>query len=139
MVTIKILILEDNFERIEQFKERIFEFKDKNNIQVLTTITDSAKDCIILLKNNEYNLVFLDHDLGGEVYVDTDNKNTGSEVARFLAEKNSYYLNMHKKTKFIIHSFNPSGVKNMLNLIKNSSYIPMIWTKETFHNNIKYN
>ena len=73
--------------------------------------------------------MFLDHDLGGEISVSTDNKNAGSEVARWLSE--------HEKRKpkiIILHTLNMVGQKYMKSLLPESVMIPFIWVKVSSEN-----
>lgn len=134
---INILILEDDEDRIKQFKERFFSLfngKDKNLIISVIEYARTAKEAIeFLKKTTHYDIIFLDHDLGNRVFVSSDDENTGSEVVRYLVENANHYTN----TKFIIHSFNPLGAKNMLNNIKenitdNVIHVPAIWTRDVF-------
>jgi len=88
-----ILILDDMEERHDAFREK-FKNIECNIIHVTT-----AKECIEALKNNTFDLICLDHDLGG--------KETGHEVSKWIADnKNTHPMD---KTKIIIHSYNPVG------------------------------
>lgn len=106
----KIFILEDNSERCKLFR------KELEGCSL--TIIDNAKDAIECLKKGlEYDVLFLDHDLGDRVYVEVTEENTGSTVATFLSDKKV-------KGKIIIHSYNPVGAKHMLDLLPKAIYIP---------------
>lgn len=122
----KILVLEDDQERIRQFKER---FSERNCEAVFV---ETADDCIEQLSTVEYDIVFLDHDLGGEQWVDIAHTNTGSEVARFWHQKE----NMNKEAIVVIHSYNNYGAEYMQKTIQGSFYLPSIWIKEKFDRNI---
>jgi hypothetical protein len=88
--------------------------------QDVTCIEDS-KVCIEYLKNNTYDYLFLDHDLGGQQYVKSG-ENTGYEVAKFLEE------NPHLQPKnIILHSFNEVGRKNMKLALPNAFEAPGCW------------
>ena len=85
-----ILILEDDDNRIEKFV----------SLFPSAQIVKTAKECIEILDrevgaredapmeqlarsnkgNKSCDLLMLDHDLGGKIYVDTNYQNTGSEV-----------------------------------------------------------
>lgn len=69
-----------------------------------------AAGAMELLTKNSYSVIMLDHDLGGEVYVDSSHKNTGAEVARFLA---NFPNDRHIDTPVICHSWNPPGCRYM--------------------------
>ena len=116
---VKVLVLEDNNERIKQFKQRFLERG------WYCTYVDTADDCLRMLKNGQYDLIFLDHDLGGEELVNTDYKNCGSEVARQFPKDIKY-------EKVIIHSLNTVGAEYMKQLIPNSIWAPFIWTTKEF-------
>lgn len=138
----KILILEDDGQttkRMPQFKQRILELNrilnDKGLEGVYMTHVETAKECIEILKKEKFDLIFLDHDLGGKVYVDTNREDTGSEVARWINSNQTQIGN----TKVIVHSFNSVGGKYMTDLIPNSLYVPGLWTKNIFHQVIKIN
>jgi len=129
----KILLLEDDPNRVEQFQQRIKELNERNNVASILVHVETAKDCIAQLETDKFQLVLLDHDLGGEVYVPIDNTNTGSEVARWI-NKNPEKMN---GTSVITHTFNPAGAKNITELIPGCFYVPAIWTKDKFHTYIK--
>ena len=112
-----ILILEDNDERVKQFRK---------NIAPRHAIihTDEAKKTIEYLKKTKFDILFLDHDLGNEIYVDTKDINTGSEVAR--------WLNKHPEQmpgQVVLHSLNEYGRKNMKALLPEAINYPFAWEK----------
>jgi len=131
----KILILEDDQERIKCFRDRFSEIK-KDDLSLITYI-ENAQICIDMLSRNKFDFLFLDHDLDGRVYVSTDEENTGSEVARWI-ERNSDKLvsESGKKTRIIIHSYNEYGANYMLDKIEGSVWIPSVW-EEPFFDEIK--
>lgn len=113
---IKIFILEDNDERIIQFR--------KNFINAELTIVKKSKSAIkILRKENPFDYIFLDHDLGGEEMVQSG-EGTGYEVAQWLAK------NTLKKPKYslYVHSLNGPGASNIINELKYGSRVPFVWT-----------
>jgi len=101
----KILILEDDHNRIATFRDKLGERHE-------LTIVETAEDAISKLKSDIFDVIFLDHDLGGEVYVSTEDKNTGSEVARWMsqAKLNQPYV--------IIHSLNTPAAASMAVTLK---------------------
>lgn len=106
----KVLILEDNDDRIKIFK-RLFLNAD---------IVKTAKEAIDLVAKNKYDIIFLDHDLGGEVYVDSEHENTGYQVAKFIM----YEDNPNKITEVIVHSMNWWGANNIKTVIRHAKLIP---------------
>ena len=116
-----ILILEDSEERIEIFKKAF----QTLNVYVATEVDE----CIQQLKNTKWDFVFLDHDLGGKVFVDHNKEPTGYHVAEFLKNNPQY-----KPTKnIIIHSWNGSGIRNMKALLPEAiirSFNPADYTND---------
>lgn len=138
----KVLILEDDGQptkRMPQFEQRFRELNtilNNNGLDgVHMTHVETAKECIEILKKEKFDLIFLDHDLGGEVYVDTNREDTGSEVARWINSNQTKIGN----AKVIAHTFNSVGGKYMTDLIPGSFYVPGLWTKDIFHQVIKIN
>lgn len=114
----KILILEDDKNRIKWFKE--------NTIGHSVDIVESAKPAIHLIQEKKYDVIFLDHDLGGEVYVDSNNDNTGYQVAKALL------MSINETTPVVVHSLNSVGAKNIQRIIPEAEIIPFtILRKET--------
>jgi DNA-binding NarL/FixJ family response regulator len=72
-------------------------------------------------------VVFLDHDLGGETFVDSSNKNTGMEVVRWIEE--------HRPPidKIVVHSMNHPAAERMGYRLEASGYevsiVPFITLK----------
>ena len=116
----RILILEDNDERIKQFQRNLCW---ENNELV---VVKEAIYAINYLKNEKWDILFLDHDLGGQVIVDSENENTGAEVARFLKDHLDRIPGL-----VIIHTSNPDGQKYMKRTLPTSVVIPFAWTKLT--------
>ena len=95
----KILVVEDNPYRIKKFKSEL--------IGCAVDYTDNAYDGIILVREKEYDLIFLDHDLGGRELVSSKDSNTGFQVAKAIKDT------PNESALIIIHSANPVGAKNM--------------------------
>lgn len=100
----RILVLEDSPERIGEFVNM---FGDHSLV-----IVNTAADAISFLSTSKFDVVFLDHDLGGKVYVDSEEENTGYQVAKMLP------VSLNRHTPVIIHSWNGAGAKRMLNALK---------------------
>ena len=121
-----IIILEDDDNRIEKFV----------SLFPSAQIVKTAKECIEILDrevgaredapmeqlarsnkgNKSCDLLMLDHDLGGKIYVDTNYQNTGSEVVRWI-EKNKPEIK-----EIIVHSYNSSVVSTMMDALLKSGY-----------------
>lgn len=102
----KIFILEDNPDRMIAFKSTL---KDHTIIHAVDVKEAKEK----FDKNKPFDSILLDHDLGGEIYVDSDFWNTGYQFVRFLTTYRSEDI---KNTQIIIHTQNPVGAENMLQL-----------------------
>jgi CheY-like chemotaxis protein len=102
----KILFLDDDNERIEKFNKYGFD----------ATIVKNAEDAIKELSSNNFDVVFLDHDLEG-VFNDPAGKNTGSEVVRHILANP-----VPPATRFIVHSFNYKEAWNMAKSLHNAGY-----------------
>lgn len=98
-----VFILEDDPIRIKQFKQML---SDK-----FLTMTDDATVAIDILNKQKFDICFLDHDLGGQTYVNSDKPNTGYQVAKQISST----LNID--TFCIVHSMNPVGAQNMYKAI----------------------
>jgi CheY-like chemotaxis protein len=100
---VNILFLDDNKERCEKFQ----------NLVENTTIVHTAEECITCLKNQLWNIVLLDHDLGGKIFVDSGDEDCGMAVVRFLMKAPP-----NPKPRIIIHSLNyPASQKMYKDLV----------------------
>jgi len=113
-----VLVLEDNEERVKQFKLR---FPTAN-----TVYTDVADEAIKQLENYEWDVLFLDHDLGGLVHVSSSDDNTGAGVARWLDKHTDRIPNL-----VIIHSLNPPGQSYIKSLLPGALILPFAWNSLT--------
>jgi len=113
----KILILEDDPNRHKKFREKLWEHAED------IRITDDIQECTKLLMSNKWDYLFLDHDLGGEVYVESDgDKPTGYKVAAWL-EANQEYM----PKNIVLHSLNCVGRTRMKQALPNAEDVPWAW------------
>lgn len=110
---LKVLILEDDPNRIEFFKMKL-----KGHDLYFFDIADDAINAFKLMNDKPWDIVFLDHDLGGLALVPSSNPNTGYAVAKYMAE------NEVEAKQIIIHSMNPAGSGNMKSLLPEAVVIP---------------
>jgi len=111
----KIFILDDMVERQNTLLRLL---KDVINESVIF-VADSRDTAIEILKNeNDFDIMFLDHDLGGKVYVDSLDPNTGWWVAKYIADNNI------RSKQIIIHTLNYAGAKMMLYDLPGAKHIP---------------
>ena len=80
------------------------------------TIVNDADSCIEQLKSQAWDQVFLDHDLGGATYQDQSEKNSGSEVVRWILQ------NKPEVGLFICHSLNAPARENMFHSLKGAGF-----------------
>ena len=106
----KILILEDSSVRIRIFKEKL----SRDHDLYFFNKVDDAKRALDTL--GPFDMMFLDHDLDNRIYVDSDEENTGFQLARYIAEKKL-------KSKIIIHTMNHHGAQKMLEVLPEADHI----------------
>lgn len=79
----------------------------------------TAEECIVRL-SEPWSVVQLDHDLGGEVFVDSARADCGMEVVRWLAgEVAGAHL---KDALFVVHTHNMNAAGGMLRTLKEAGY-----------------
>jgi hypothetical protein len=92
----KILFLDDRSKRIHS---AIKKFANDD-----LTIVTNVKECLRFLSEEEWDVVYLDHDLGGEEFCDPDSPTCGMEIVRYIGK--TEYPIKKKWPEFIIHSSN---------------------------------
>lgn len=81
------------------------------------TCVETAQEVIdILGSQNKTHSLFLDHDLGGEIYVDSDRPDTGMEVVRWI-ETNKPTIDL-----IFVHTMNPGAGTEMTNRLEALGY-----------------
>ncbi len=108
-----VLILEDSVERMKGFYRRLV----GNNVVHVET----PAACIAYLKKGGFDVLFLDHDLGGQVHVPSG-PGTGYEVAVWLEENPQY-----QPEQIFVHSLDPVGSKNILAALPKAQAYPFAW------------
>ena len=127
MSKLKILVLDDDKIRLMLFSK----LGEKYGLDM--TLTETAKEAIDCLKASEFpctdeiadfpiekvtgigfDIIFLDHDLGGKIYVQSG-KETGYEVVEYLCNLNPH---LQAGILVVVHSFNPVGAENMMKLME---------------------
>jgi len=114
----KILVLEDSQERIEKFKT-LFPEHDHD-----VWFTYEAQECIDLLDTQQWDILFLDHDLGGKVFCPSD-ENSGYAVACWLS-----HFTDRMPTLIVVHSMNPIGASSMGQVLPEGMRIPFFLLHE---------
>jgi len=109
----RVLVLDDDQNRHLAFQQSL--------IGMIVERAYTAEEAIKQLQSHPFDVVFLDHDLGGKVMV-ASGKGTGYEVAKWLRN------NPHRMPKqIIIHSFNPVGAQNMKTMLPSAQICPGAW------------
>ena len=104
----KALFLDDNLYRAEVFKR----------LNLGAICVETSEECIELL-GEDWDLVSLDHDLGGEYFVDSDREDCGMEVVRYIALNQPEHL---RSTEFIVHSHNTEAAGEMVEILTSAGY-----------------
>lgn len=114
----KVLILEDSIERIKKFKQKL--------IGHIYTITKDTKECIELLKKEDWDYIFLDHDMGS--IFEKPGEGTGYEVAEWIARHPD-----KSPRRILLHTANNVGASAMMLVLGRAgiraTYIPFLWEK----------
>lgn len=106
MNKLPVIILEDSKARIKKFRSN-FPWAD---------IFEVAAPCKTKLSEMEGEFdLFLDHDLGNETYVDSEEENTGMEVVRYI-EANPHICKQINQC--VVHSLNEEAARNMARRLK---------------------
>lgn len=112
---LRILILEDSPERISFFKQKF----NKHDAYFFD-MADDAIEALRIINDKPWDIILLDHDLGGKVFVSSAEHNTGYTVAKYIADnRNDFEIN-----QIIIHSLNPAAAQNMKNVLPEAQYVP---------------
>lgn len=125
---IEVLVLEDTPERMRYFRMYCPSLVHE----------ETAEGCIAKIKEADHiNELWLDHDLGREMYVDSDRKDCGMEVVRFL--QNNDFKNKIKS--IYVHTHNMYAQLPMTNALYQAGYNatlhPFYKLKESYQNLIR--
>lgn len=102
-----VFILEDdpsNY-RIPLFQEKL----QNHTLYIAKDVEQGKKTLEYILKEGIHiDFIFLDHDLGGRVYVSSDDSNVGTRIAEFLQAHEEF-----NNTKVYFHTQNRVGAQAM--------------------------
>jgi hypothetical protein len=111
-----IFILEDDPDnyRIPKFKKQL-----KNHKLYIASSVDKGKAMLqsMLNKGISIDIIFLDHDLNGEIYVDSTDENCGVRIAEFIRDTGI-------KAQVYFHSENEDGAMNIQAVLPEAEIIP---------------
>jgi CheY-like chemotaxis protein len=110
----RILVLEDQQVRIDSFRVGLA----KHDV----TYTDKAQEAIELIKRRNYDLIFLDNDLG-------DGNGEGLEVATYLQSR---YKKSKRQPIIVIHSWNVVASNKINSKLPRAVQVP--FNKQIFEN-----
>ena len=120
----KIFILEDDPARIAGFESALgaLSSEGKHEVTIRRWLSGPDGAFAAYLKNGPFDLLLLDHDLGGAVMVDSYEEETGSEFVRWLCREGEpqYIGDLATPPNIIIHSWNPDGARVMGTLFKDA-------------------
>jgi CheY-like chemotaxis protein len=106
----RILVLDDFDVRLMYARKK---YRDVGELYLVKT----AEDAILQLKAmNEWGIVSLDHDLGGEVFVDSDREDCGMEVVRWIVKNNPAIRRIN------IHTANHMAAPQMIASLIHAGY-----------------
>jgi hypothetical protein len=108
----KILILEDNQDRINKFK---ILFKN-HDVCFCKTEFEARRACLDN-KKTPFDILWLDHDLEGKIWEDSQKENTGYQFVKWMVD-----YGYQKNSLNYIHSMNPIGANLMLNYLRDNGY-----------------
>lgn len=122
----QVLILDDDPHgtRIPAYRDRFDELACEINVVHVETV----EECKERLSNQVFDLVLLDHDLNGEIFVDPSRKDCGTEIARWWNSKE----NLNKDQPVIVHSKNSGSSIGMIEIMDYGACIPRAWRREYF-------
>ena len=122
--SLSLLVLEDDPIRMVQFRRRMVETGLAHTI----THSETASGAIEHLSQSHFDLVLLDHDLGGRTYVDHNDEaeDCGMRVAEFLSIRPEL---VNRIGPIIVHSLNGPAAQSMVGLIGEASWVPFLWTQ----------
>lgn len=106
-----VVFLDDNPNRTKLFRSQ----------HPYADTCETSQACIGLLskymeRNEDITYLFLDHDLGGEIHVDSSREDTGMEVVRWMQE------NTPAVGTVVVHSHNQPAAANMVSKLHSAGY-----------------
>jgi len=112
----RVLFLDDNEERWNKALENFEELLPKSYAISEMKWAQTAQECIQMLQDEQWDAVSLDHDLGGEVHVDSNREDTGMEVVRWII------ANRAEIPFIIVHSWNIPAARRMCEQLRMHYY-----------------
>jgi CheY-like chemotaxis protein len=108
----RILFLDDDPARHQEFEGKI------RGLQLDVTPVTTSAEAIAAIESTKFDVIFLDHDLNGQIYVDSG-PGTGFEVAQKVLGT------LNKDAQVIVHTINEKGARAMLEVLgKTAVWVP---------------
>ena len=105
----KIIFLDDSLNRWRSFRSKI---PSADHVETVA-------ECVAAIqKEADIDWLFLDHDLGGETWVDSNREDCGMEVVRYLCANDC----TSRIKNIVVHSQNESAAKEMYLKLKDAKY-----------------
>lgn len=125
MKKLSILLLEDDAVRVVAFRKRL----SATGREYELTHYEKSSEAIDALKANKYDMILLDHDLGGRTYVDhtNDKEDCGMRVAEFFSIRPEQ---VRQHGPIVVHSLNGPAAQQMVELIGEAIWAPFLWQRE---------
>lgn len=83
---------------------------------------ETASACVDMLMTRQWDFVFLDHDLGGKVHVDSAQQDTGMEVVRRMCAHVARFHHLSPGMSVIVHSYNHPASLQMLRHLHDAEF-----------------
>lgn len=106
---LKVLFLDDDQNRHDAFRPHCA------HVELHAVYT--AKEAIQKLGEHNFDVAFLDHDLGGDSFVPSERGDTGYQVAQYMSRQQPPVVRL-----CVVHSLNPAGSANIHGLLKQAGY-----------------
>jgi len=110
----KMLFLDDRSKRIHAALKQ-YQYSGLYDVTIVATVVE----CLRFLSSEDWTFVSLDHDLGGEEFVDPSSKTCGMEIVRYLELG---WPSGKQKPNFIVHSSNAFAGENMANRLRKMGF-----------------
>ena len=105
----KVLLLEDSDERVRKLEFWLPTYLQERVQLYVAASVRKAQD--LFREHKPFDLILLDHDLDGRVFVESSEFNTGARFARWLSDPAR--AEDIAPSQIIIHSMNPVGAENI--------------------------
>lgn len=109
----KMLFLDDRSKRIHAALKK---YSDQYDVTIVATVVE----CLRFLSAEEWDVVSLDHDLGGEEFCYPESKTCGMEIVRYLEKTIWPWV---RKPGFIVHSSNAFAATSICIRLKSLGFI----------------